>query len=905
MSDNRPDPDALLAQVAADEKRAARGKLKVFFGACAGVGKTYAMLEEARKRAAEGVNLLVGYAEPHIRPDTEALLLGLEILPYQIVEYKGAKLKEFDLDAALARHPALICIDELAHTNAPGLRHAKRYQDVQELLDANIDVYTTLNVQHLESVNDIVERTSGIKVRATLPDWVLERADEVQLIDLPPEKLIERINEGKIYRQHEADHITKQFFNQGNLSALRELALRRTADRVDAQMEAFRQQNAVQSLWPAADRLLVCVGPSPFSIRLVRAASRMARALHAEWIAAYVKIPSKELPPEARERINQAFRLAEQLGAKTIALQGDNPTDEIIAYARSKSVSRILIGKPLRARWHERVFGSIVDDLIHKSGPIDILVIRDEKIEPSPGIPVRLPVHRSQDWRNYIWTLAIVTATTLLGAFLYHVLGEARRFSNTNVLMLDLLGVLLVALRFGRGPAVLASLVSVLAFDYTVVPPYYSFAVSDTQYLLTFGVMFVTALVISTLTHRITEQAESARQREQRTAALLDLSRELAATREKSKILAAAIRQITDVFNCKCIILLATEAGPRLEATDPDSPDAKLVDGKELGAAEWTLEHDQISGRGTDTLPSAEGMYLPLRASRGAIGVLGIFNPDLIRFADPERLHLLEAFANQTAMAVERAQLAQNAQTAWERVEAELIRNTLLSGVSHDLRTPLTAITGSVSTLLDNSAKLAPADRIELLLNIANEADHMERLVNNLLDMTRLESGRIDLQKELYPLQELVVSTLERLKKRLGARSVDVDIRTDLPLLSVDGPLFEQVLMNLVENALEYTPAGTPIEIAAAATETSIIITVADHGPSLPPDDPARVFQKFFRSPRSTNHRGIGLGLAIVKQVVELHGGQITAANRSQGGALFTITLPNVSGQRSFHLAEG
>jgi len=899
----RPDPDALLAEVTAAEQKSARGRLKIFFGAAAGVGKTYAMLEEARKRAEEGMDLLIGYAEPHIRPDTEALLLGMEIQPYKMVEYKGTVFKEFDLDGVLKRKPALICVDELAHTNIPGNplpRHAKRYQDVLELIDAGINVYTTLNVQHLESVNDIVERTSGIKVRETLPDWVLEQADEVQLIDISPDKLIERIAEGKIYKQHQADHITKQFFNKGNISALRELALRRTADRVDAQMEDFRRESGVKTLWPAAERIMVCIGPSPFSMRLVRAARRMSAALKTPWIAAYVETPkSAQLPPDARERINQTLRLAEQLGAQTVKLSGVNPADELIAYAKAKNVARIIIGKPELPRWKEFLHGSIVNDLIRKSGQTDIYVIHDERTDVVRPAAAQVGA-RKVNWKAYAWSVGICSASTLLGMLLYHKLGyradlpgeDPHQFSNTNVLMIDLLAVLLIALRFGRGPAVLASILSVAAFDFTVVPPYFSFAVTDAQYFITFGVMFSTALVISTLTDRLQQQGELARHGVRQTAALLDLSRELAATRGKKELLAVAIRHISEVFDCKVGILLADQEHHLVLGAG--NWDVQLDD-KELGVAQWAFEHDQPAGQTTATLPSASGLYVALRSGQGRDGVLGIVGDRVNQFVDPDRFHLLEAFASQTALAIERAALAEEAQRAWARVEAEFIRNTLLSGVSHDLRTPLAVITGSASTLLDAGHAIDEPTRRELLVAIADEAEHMEHFINNLLDMTRLESRGLQPKRDLFPLQELVASATQRLRKRIESREMVVAIPCDFPLLWVDGTLFEQVLINLLDNALEYTPADTPIEISAAAEDDQVTIRVADHGPGLPADDPNRVFQKFFRSAVGANRRGIGLGLAIVRGIVELHGGTITAHNRAAGGggggAEFVITL--------------
>lgn len=889
MTDQRPNPDQILAQVREQESKSSRGRLKIFFGAAPGVGKTYAMLEEARKLAAEGVDIVIGYAEPHIRPDTEALLLGLEIQPYRKIEYKNTTLKEFDIDAILTRKPTLVCVDELAHTNANGLRHPKRYQDIFELLEAGISVYTTLNVQHLESVNDVVERISGIKVRETLPDWVLERADEVQLIDIPPEKLIERIEEGKFYRQHQLEHVTRHFFNAGNLSALRELALRRTADRVDAQMSDFQKQQGSTGIWPTAEKLLVCVGPSPFSTQLIRATRRMAAALKSQWYAVYVETPrSLDLPEDVRARITQALRLAENLGGQAITLTGDHPATEIIAFARSRNIARIITGKPQQPRWREWLRRSMVDDLIRNSGSIDIMVMRDET-------PIKnnsyLPASSHDTSRTpYVIATGIVASTTALGWFLYHVIGAQSRFSNANVLMLDLLGVLWVSLRVGRGPALFASFLAVVAFDVTVVPPYYSLAVSDTQYLLTFAAMFVTALAISTLTDRLKRQGIAARLRERRTAALLDLARDLAAIVDKPKLLESAAHHIAEVFDSQSAILLPDDHKKLIGATPADH--MPIFDEKERSAAEWVFENGRPAGATTDTLPASLGLYIPLRSGENTLGVIALTGQHLQEFADPDRLRLLEAYANIIAVALERAEFAETAKKAWERVESEFIRNTLLSGVSHDLRTPLAAITGSVSALIEGGNNVDDSGRRELLDTIADEADRMEKLINNLLDMTRLESGRVEIHAEPYPLAEVISSVLGRAKKRLADRQVKVTIPADLPLILADGALLEQVIMNIIDNALQYTPPGSPLEMAACANTNYVEIRISDSGPGLPIDDPDRVFQKFYRAQNAASHRGVGLGLAICRQIMDLHHGGIRAENRPSGGASFIINIP-------------
>lgn len=888
MAESRPDPDKLLVEVQRDEAKRLRGRLKVFFGMAAGVGKTYAMLEEARARAAEDLDVVIGYAEPHIRTDTEALLLGMEILPYTIVEYRNAKLKEFDLDAALARKPAVICVDELAHTNAPSMRHPKRWQDVFELLDAGINVYTTLNVQHLESVNDIVERITGVKVRETLPDSVLEQADEVELVDIAPEELLERFSEGKVYRPEQAERAARHFFTKGNLIALRELALRTTAQRVDAQMQEARREAGARAAWEATERVLVCVSPSPMSRRLVRSARRLASSLRAEWIAVHVETArSSRMSAEDRRRLEGTLRLADELGAKTATLSGQNAADEIIAYAQSHNVTKIVIGKPLRPRWRDVLFGSVVDDLVRHSGAIDLYVIQGASGEEHELRPAAKHQAAEPDLRGPAIAIAITAVTTAVGWPLFHTLDLA----NANVLMLYLLGVLWVATHYSRGAAILASVLAVAAFDLVFIPPYYTFAVSDREYLVTFAVMLLTALVISTLTNRVRAQGEAARQRERHTAALLDIARDLAGARTTEEIAAATMRHGHELLGRRTVLLLAEHDG-RLTYKGDGPDQGRTLDTKEYGVAQWAYEHNQLAGRGTYTLPAAEGTYIPLRASRGAIGVLGFMAGSNEGEWSSEQRQLAEAFASQSALAVERSTLAEEARAAWERVEAEFLRNTLLSGVSHELRTPLAGITGAASALVESSESLSPEARGELLDTVLAEAEHMERLINNLLDMTRLEAGGLSLKREWQPIQEVVGSALRALDRRLRGREVTTDLPTDLPMVNIDATAVEQVLANLIDNAVEYTPPDSPIGIRVRATEREMVIEVADRGPGLPPGTERRVFDKFFRAAQGQGRRGIGLGLAISRGIVEAHSGRISAASRPGGGAIFTFTLP-------------
>lgn len=884
----RPNPDALLAAVTQHEARARRGRLKVFFGMAAGVGKTYAMLDEARARAAEGAEVLVGYAEPHIRPETEALLLGMELLPYKQIEYRGSVLKEFDLDAALQRKPSLVLVDELAHTNAPGMRHPKRWQDVVELLEAGINVYATLNVQHIESVNDIVERITGVKVRETLPDAVLDQADEVELVDIAPEELLERFREGKIYRPEQAERAARHFFTRGNLIALRELALRKTAQRVDTQMLEARREAGVRSAWAASERVLVCVGPSPMSPRLVRSAKRLADSLRAEWVAATVETP-RRLSDRGRAQLDKTLRLAEQLGARTVTLSGTRVAEEIVAYAQTHNVTKIVVGKPASPRWRDLLFGSVVDDLARSSGNIDLHVIRGEEESSSAPVKPSAP-SKDFDWRGTAWATLTVAIATAIGWPLHHRVG----LSNANVLMLYLLAVLWIATRHSRAAAIAASVLGVAAFDLTFVPPYYRFSVDDREYIVTFLVMLLTALVISALTLRVRTQAEAARRRENRTAALLALSRELSAIRSTAEVAAAAVRHVAMVFDARVLILTPGEGG-KVRAISDSRPDASALDEKQTGVAQWAFDNRQPAGRDTSTLPASSGIYLPLNAARGTVGVLGLINTDGVASA-PDQYQLLEAFANQSAVAMERAELAEEAQQAWERVEVEFLRNTLLSGVSHELRTPLAAITGSATALIDATQPLPEPAREQMLETIVGESDRMARLIENLLDMTRMEAGGLKLKKEWLPLREVIGASLQQLERRLKHRALTVDVPADLPLVEVDETGMEQVLTNLIDNAIEYTPCDKPIEIATWSDGGSVILEVRDRGPGLPKDAEERVFDKFFRAGGASGHgrRGMGLGLAICRGIIHAHGGTITARQREGGGAIFRIGLPQV-----------
>ena len=880
----RPSPEAMLQRVRDEEARAARGRLKIFFGASPGVGKTYAMLEEARAKRREGTDVVVGVVETHGRAETAALAEGLEALPRQSIEYRGITLHEFDLDAALARRPTLILVDELAHTNAPGTRHARRWQDVEELLGAGINVYTTLNVQHLESLNDVVAQITGVRVRETVPDSILDHADEVELADLSAEDLLRRLEEGKVYVPDQAVRALGEFFRKGNLIALRELALRRTAERVDAQMRGYMQEHGIRETWPAGERLLVCIGPNPAGARLVRAGKRMATTLKCEWVVLYVEAPGQRISARDREALQQNLQLAEELGAQTVTLSGLNAAEEVLAYARAHNATKIVVGKPTHPRWRDKVFGSMLDQLVRGSGDVDVYVITgDVEGEAVRRGPV---VGRTAPATEYVGAALVAALCTVVG------FAVLRSLTLTDVAMVFLLGVALVASRYGRGPTIFVSFLSIALFDFFFVPPRFTFAVSDVRYVLTFAIMLVIALIMSSLTLRIRAQAETARERERRTAALYGLSRELAAMRGQSEIVSAATRHVRETFGASAQVLLPADTG-RLQVP-VGTPPAYPIDEKELSVATWVFEHGRPAGAGTDTLPAAQGLYLPLVASTGIIGVLGLRPPpsDPKRFQDPAAQQLLGTFAAQAAVALERALLAERAQHEQVEVEAERLRTSLLSSLSHDLRTPLGAITGAASSLLEGPGTAGESARRDLLKTILEESQRMNRLIGNLLDMIRVESGALQVQKDWQPLEEPVGVALIRLEERLRDHPVTVLLAPDLPLVPVDGVLIEQVFINLLENAAKYTPPGTPIEISAEATDALVRVSVADRGPGLPPGEEGRIFEKFYRAPGAAATGGVGLGLTICRGIVAAHGGRIWAENRAGGGAVFRFTLP-------------
>jgi two-component system sensor histidine kinase KdpD len=891
LSEQRPNPDLLLAKVKRQEAEARRGKLRIYFGSSAGVGKTYAMLVAARKLNAERRDLVIGVVETHGRAETAALLADLEILPPKPMSYRGKDLGEFDLDAALLRHPSLILVDELAHSNVQGARHPKRWQDVEELLAAGIDVFTTLNVQHLESLNDVVGGITNVRVWETVPDTVFDDADEVVLVDIPADELLERLKAGKVYVAHQAERAANNFFRKGNLMALRELALRRTADRVEGDVQAYRVDKAIESVWKTANALLTCVGPDAGAERVVRAAARLAGQLNAEWHAVYVETPGlQRLPAARREKILATLSLAKELGATTAVIAEADVATSVIAYARNHNLSKLVIGRdPARRLWPwQRSSGQKLALLAPDIDLIEIGradgVMQNGNARTSSWTAV--PGTESGDRRKfkqlrYVWTTVACVAVTLLSIPL------AEHFDRSNIVAIFILTVVLVAVRFGRGAAALAAVLSVCSFDFFFVPPRFSFAVSDVQYILTFIIMLAVGLITGQLTAGLRFQARVAGHREERAGSLYEIARDLSGAVQIDQVVRISDASIERTFRASAALLLPNATG-QLAATAPRTDTALNVD---LGIAQWAFDKGQPAGFGTDTLPGSEVLYIPLRAPTQARGVLAVKarNRRLLRI--PEQRQLLDTFAALIAIALERVHYVEVAQDALVRMESERLRNSLLAALSHDLRTPLTVLVGLAESLTLTKPPLSPA-QFESAEAIQDEARRMSTLVSNLLDMARIESGEVKLNLQWQPLEEVVGAALNATQSMLKQHLVEVHLPRELPLVRIDALLIERVLVNLLENASKYTPPGSKIMLTAEVVADQLSVSVSDNGPGLPLGREEAVFQKFTRGDRESATPGVGLGLAICRAIVESHQGKIVAAHRPGGGARFTFTLP-------------
>ncbi|MBU0724651.1 MAG: sensor histidine kinase KdpD [Alphaproteobacteria bacterium] len=880
-SDDRPQPEALLEEAAREH----RGRLKIFLGAAPGVGKTYAMLEDAQRRRKEGADIVIGIVESHGRQETEALMRGLEAIPRRLLSYRGRLMSELDLDAVLARRPALVLVDELAHTNVPGSRHEKRYQDVAEILDAGIDVLTTMNVQHLESLNDVVARITRIRVRETLPDKVLELADEIELIDLPPDELIQRLRAGKVYLRDQAHRAVNHFFSRGNLTALRELALRAAAERVDSQMISYMRAHAIPGPWPTSDRLLVCIDAGPAAEALVRAAKRTAERQRIPWIALHV-LHEEQMDEPARDRLAAAMHLAEQLGGETVVLPSEaDAVSEILHYAAGRNVTCLMVGRPRKTRLF-RLRASVTERLARRGGDYDVIIVSAEE-KPEASAPLRaVDTSRRINGRDALIVTGVVTASSAL-AFV------ADFFLDVpNLSLIFLTGVLLVAIRLGLWPSILASLLSFFAYNFFFTVPYHTFAVHRTEDLLTIFFFLVVATLTGNLAGRLRERADSTRQTARRIGNLYEFSRRAASAAEIDDVAWAVVSHVSGTLQCQSVILLP-KGIDGLEIAAGFPPEDHLTPGN-WAAAKWAWQHDKPAGWSSETLPGSDWLFLPMDTPNGPVGLVGVCFAERDRPLSTEQRRLLSAVVDQAALAVERTNLARDIEEKRLLTETESLRAALLSSISHDLRTPLVSIIGSASSLQNYGERIPPAQRGELLETIQDEAERLNRFVQNLLDMTRLGYGALTPKRDWIDLRDVVGRARERLKKPLADFAVSADMPDTLPLLHADAVLLEQVMVNLLDNAAKYAPPGTAISIAARPADGMVELRVSDRGPGIPPADREAVFDMFYRVRNGDREKaGTGLGLAICRGIVEAHGGSIRVEDGPGGtGTALVVILP-------------
>jgi two-component system sensor histidine kinase KdpD len=873
----RPSPDALLKLA----ERERRGKLKVFLGAAPGVGKTFAMLSGARRLKAEGRDVVVGLVETHGRSDTAALLEGLEVLPRRPAAYKDRTLMEFDVDSALARQPELIIVDELAHTNAPDSRHPKRFQDVEELLEAGIDVWTALNIQHVESLSDVVAGITGVTIREVVPDTVIEKADDVVVVDITPDELIERLEDGKVYLPENARRAAENYFKLGNLTALRELALRRTADRVDDEMVDYLRQNAIEGPWPTAERILVCVGPDLHSQTVIRVASRLASGLNAGWVAAHLDhIGQEPRDPDALRRVEEALKLAARLGADISRLSASDLPTEVLRYARRENITQIVLGRS-RASWFKRLLGrSLSDEITREAEGIAIHIVTPAKGKASAFRWPRPLVAASA----LLAAVGAVVLATVLGLYALHWL------QPPAISMFFLAAVLLSANRFGTVSALIAAVLSFFAYNFFFINPTYTLTVASPHELLALAVFLLVAIVTGGLSGRVREQSNAAGRRIFQTQMLFDFSRKLSGTATLDDVLWAVASQTASAIRGETIVLLAEDGELVIKAAFPPED---TMGASEWTAARWSLSHREPAGLRTTTLPNAHFFFRPLITPRGVVGVIGLRPGAAGLSAEDERV--VEALIDQTTVAIERTLLVGDAARAEATAESERLRSALLSSISHDLRTPLATILGAVTSLRSLGAKMAAEGRDELLAAIEEETRRMSRFVTNLLDMTRIEAPNLEISRDWVDLGDVIRAAAARARAAWPEREIELRVETNLPLVHGDPALLEQVMFNLFDNANKYSPAGTPTKVTAARYGGEAVLAVSDDGQGIPLQDLERVFDKFYRVKQDDGRSaGVGLGLAICRGIITALGGTISASSPTETGhgTRITVRLP-------------
>jgi two-component system, OmpR family, sensor histidine kinase KdpD len=899
-SDQRPSPEALLETARREERQS--GRLKIFVGAAPGVGKTYEMLLQARARKQDGYDVAVGVVETHGRKETEALLEGFEVVARKRLEYRGQRLEEMDLDALIARHPQIALVDELAHTNAPGSRHPKRYLDVEELLNHGIDVYSTVNIQHIESLNDVVAQITHVRVRETVPDSVFDRADAIELVDLTPDDLIERLKEGKVYVPQQAERALEHYFSPGNLTALRELALRRTAERVDEQLLTHMQAHAIPGPWAAGERILVCVSEDPRAAGLVRYAKRLADRLHAPFTALCVETRrSLQWTEVERDRVADTLRLAEALGGEAITVPGGERSiaDDVVSFAHANNITQIIIGKSTRSRWFEILHGSVVHELVRRSGNISVHVIAGEELarDPIPTKTVRPAKDTAPfDAWPYVAALLAVAAALGVGELIEPFLG----IENADLVFLT--AVVGIAVRYGLWPSLFATILSSLCYNFFFLPPIYTFTITDPTNIGAFVFFTIVAVIVSHFAARGRTWTVAAHDRVRTVELLYAFSRKLAGVGTLDDVLWASAYQTALMLKVRVVLLLPEDGSIAVKAGYPPED---ILDDADIAAAKWAWENNRSAGRGSDTLPGAKRLFLPLRTGRGAIGIIGIDSDKPGPLLTPDQRRLLDALIDQSALAIERVGLVEDLERAKRTAEADRLRSALLTSISHDLKTPLAAVLGAAGTLRDLSGALGDGEKVDLLATIVDEAERLNRFISNLLDMTKLESGAIVPNAAPHDIGEIVGSALRRASKILVHHHVELELAADLPMLDVDAVLFEQVLFNLLDNAAKYSPDGTTIRIQSWRDPDSVCLQVLDEGDGIPPGELEHIFDKFYRAEKGDQVRaGTGLGLAISRGFVEAMHGTITAANRTdRTGAVFAIKLPIPPGTQQLDTA--
>jgi two-component system sensor histidine kinase KdpD len=883
----RASADALLALTEKEH----RGRLKIFLGAAPGVGKTYAMLGAARTAKAEGREVIIGLVETHGRRETEALVEGLEVIPRKPVVYVNRILSEFDIDKALQRHPNLLLIDELAHTNIPGSRHPKRWQDVEELLAAGIDVWTTLNIQHLEGLNDILQRITRVQVRETVPDRVFEEADDIVLVDLPTEELLKRLAEGKVYVEDMAGRARKKFFKPENLTALRELTLRRAAERIDADLVERMQAQAIEGPWAAGERILACIGPDPDAPTIVRAAKRLADLMDAPWIAVTVEKPGDQLDEKGRFYVDRALKLAQSLGADTSTLTASDIAAELLRFARLENVTQIVLGRSRGGFLTELLRRSLPHELVRRADGIAVHVVTSrEKATKAPAL-VRVPAPSKLDFPSLLWSTLAVAVAVAIG----HALTMLTTFPNLS--MIFLMAVVFSAVSFGIWPAIYASLLSFLAYNLLFIDPLYTFSVARPHELLALVVFLAIAVIISTLAGRIRDQAKTTVERMRATRRLYEFTRKLSGVAALEDIPEAAVAEIHTSLARPAVILLGNNGELELRAAWPPQD---ALDTASMSAARWALKHNEPAGADTATLPLVAWYFLPLQTARGPLGVVGVGKAERMPRLDPEARTLLETLAEQTAAALDRASLGREMAAARSAAESERVRNTLLASISHDFRTPLASILGSATSLLEYGDKLDAKARTELLGQIRNETEALDEMVRNLLSMTRIDADALEVRKDWADLRELVERVVNAARRRGAKQKMDVELAADLPLVRADARLIEQALGNVVANAVAHTPQETHIVLDAEVTRQAVALRVTDDGPGIPQEMLPHIFEKFVHGgpsgPRlADGGESTGLGLTIAKGIMDAHGASIAAESPVAKGhgtrVIFTFPL--------------